>query len=236
MPEHIKNAAAKRAKTKGSDRKPLTPAPGRKPHFSAGSAPSRDRILNAAESVFSKKGFDGARVDEIAAAAGLNKALIYYYFKDKQDLLLEIVNRLIKEIVALKREIYSAPLSREDLFNNQLHRLMEVVSKRMEIFAILVMESAKGGGRHPDILRVYDMFFESNAEFIEKLGLDARRLSRLRAPAFFFGLAPLLFYHVLKDRWASHYKIAPKDFERQFYHDFWEYYGSVARSFLKAKK
>ena len=44
---------------------------------------SKERILNVAEKIFADKGFDGARVDEIAQRAKVNKALIYYYYKNK---------------------------------------------------------------------------------------------------------------------------------------------------------
>jgi TetR/AcrR family transcriptional regulator len=44
---------------------------------------ARERILKAAKEIFSEKGFDGARMDPIAQTAGVNKALIYYYFKSK---------------------------------------------------------------------------------------------------------------------------------------------------------
>lgn len=48
---------------------------------------TKEKILKVSEQVFAEKGFDGARVDEIARKAGVNKALIYYYFDGKDDLL-----------------------------------------------------------------------------------------------------------------------------------------------------
>src|SRR5258705_13958891 len=47
---------------------------------------ARADILSAAEEVFAQRGFSGARVDEIAAASGYNKALIFRYFGDKLGL------------------------------------------------------------------------------------------------------------------------------------------------------
>jgi len=52
----------------------------------ARSAETRAAILSAAEQVFAKAGLAGARTDDIAAAAGVNKALLYYYFKSKRGL------------------------------------------------------------------------------------------------------------------------------------------------------
>lgn len=55
-------------------------------------APSEERILEAASKVFRQRGFDGARMQEIADEAGINKALLHYYFRSK-DLLFERVFR-----------------------------------------------------------------------------------------------------------------------------------------------
>ena len=56
---------------------------------------TKDRILDAAEELFASKGFDGAKVQEIATLAGVNKAMLYYYFKDKDELLIAVVGRII---------------------------------------------------------------------------------------------------------------------------------------------
>ena len=47
---------------------------------------SRQRILDAALLEFSSEGLAGARTDRIAVAAGVNKALLYYYFESKENL------------------------------------------------------------------------------------------------------------------------------------------------------
>ena len=48
--------------------------------------PARERIVLAALREFAERGFDGGRIDAIARAAGVNKALLYYYFPNKQAL------------------------------------------------------------------------------------------------------------------------------------------------------
>src|SRR5580765_8406036 len=52
---------------------------------------AREAILNAAEEIFARDGFDGARVDAIAEASGYNKALLFHYFGDKLGLYREVV-------------------------------------------------------------------------------------------------------------------------------------------------
>ncbi|MDX3928527.1 MAG: TetR family transcriptional regulator C-terminal domain-containing protein [Shinella sp.] len=53
------------------------------------------RIVKAAIAVFSRKGFDGTRIAEIAATAGLPKANIYYYFSSKEEIYSAIITQLI---------------------------------------------------------------------------------------------------------------------------------------------
>lgn len=56
---------------------------------------TRRRILDAALDEFAAKGLDGARVDAIAARAGVNKRMLYYYFGSKDDLYRAVLrNRL----------------------------------------------------------------------------------------------------------------------------------------------
>jgi len=54
---------------------------------------SRLKILDAASSAFAEEGFAGARVDEIARRAGVNKAMLYYHVGNKQNLYTAVLNR-----------------------------------------------------------------------------------------------------------------------------------------------
>ena len=47
---------------------------------------TEDKILEAATNVFVSKGMEGARMQEIADKAGINKALLHYYFRSKEHL------------------------------------------------------------------------------------------------------------------------------------------------------
>lgn len=47
---------------------------------------AEQKILTAARNVFIRKGFAGARMQEIADEAGINKALLHYYFRSKEKL------------------------------------------------------------------------------------------------------------------------------------------------------
>lgn len=60
---------------------------------------SREKILNAARAVFIDRGKDGARVDNIAHLAGVNKAMIYYYFSSKDHLYYQVLKSTFMQIM-----------------------------------------------------------------------------------------------------------------------------------------
>jgi len=61
-------------------------------------ADKQQRILQAARAEFAEKGFDGARVDSIAARARANKQLIYYYFTNKDVLFTQVLEAAYRDI------------------------------------------------------------------------------------------------------------------------------------------
>jgi AcrR family transcriptional regulator len=54
------------------------------------------QILTAAEGVFTKKGFDDARMEDIAEKTGLSKGTLYLYFKSKDELIFAILDRIFQ--------------------------------------------------------------------------------------------------------------------------------------------
>lgn len=65
---------------------------------------AKERILSASIELFSRKGFDATRVNEIAESAGVNKALIYYYFKSKEDILDTLLESVLAKLSAASME------------------------------------------------------------------------------------------------------------------------------------
>src|SRR5438094_2445910 len=64
------------------------------------SAPKRDAILRAATDVFADRGFFNAQVADVARAAGIAAGTVYLYFRSKDDLLVSIFERTMREALA----------------------------------------------------------------------------------------------------------------------------------------
>lgn len=74
---------------------------------------TEQQILEAAKSVFLEKGMDGARMQEIADRAGINKALLHYYFRSKDKLFLTIFRNIIRNLF---EEIHLHLENNDDIF------------------------------------------------------------------------------------------------------------------------
>jgi AcrR family transcriptional regulator len=59
---------------------------------------TKERILEAATRIFGGKGFDGARVDDIAETAKINKQMLYHHFGNKDDLFTAVLERAYRNI------------------------------------------------------------------------------------------------------------------------------------------
>ncbi len=72
-------------------------------------AATREAILAAAARVFADSGLAGARIDTLAAAAGVNRALLYYYFKSKDDLYLAVLEDQFREFNRQALQVLAEP-------------------------------------------------------------------------------------------------------------------------------
>jgi TetR/AcrR family transcriptional regulator len=63
-------------------------------------SPSKDQILDAAERLFAQQGYSRTTIKQIGNAAGVNSALMYYYFGDKERLYHSVLERLVSRLVS----------------------------------------------------------------------------------------------------------------------------------------
>lgn len=75
---------------------------------------TEERILDAAKKVFISKGMAGARMQDIADEAGINKALLHYYFRSKDKLFEVIFMETVARFVPRVNEIMNCDLSWQD--------------------------------------------------------------------------------------------------------------------------
>ncbi|MGI6530844.1 MAG: TetR/AcrR family transcriptional regulator [Bacillota bacterium] len=108
---------------------------------------ARERIIKAATQLFSQKGYDATRVSDIATAADVNKALIYYYFKSKEDILDYMVHSLLNNAVSITMDFIQTNIVQMATHKRTIGRSRsstqshQVLSSKELLFWILIAES-----------------------------------------------------------------------------------------------
>lgn len=102
---------------------------------------ARRRILAAARQEFAARGMEGARVDAIAVAAGLNKAMLYYYFGDKAALYLAVLEAAYDHIRTAERTLALEALSPEAAIAGLIEFTFQYFLDNPEFPALLNIEN-----------------------------------------------------------------------------------------------
>lgn len=114
----------------------------------------REDIVQAALEVFDRDGFEGARIDDVAAEADVAKGTVYLYFKNKEALLEGVIHGVVKPAVAAVEE---AAADTEMSAADRLRRQIGVIGKRLgegQMNVILRLMIAEGP-KHDELRRFY---------------------------------------------------------------------------------
>jgi len=77
----------------------------KRPKAEPGQSPKRDALLRAAIDVFAERGYFNAQVADVAKAAGVAAGTVYLYFRSKDDLLISIFERGMREAIAEGKQV-----------------------------------------------------------------------------------------------------------------------------------
>ena len=163
---------------------------------------SRASILAAAERVFAQTGLAGARTDLIAAEAGVNKALLYYYFKSKERLYQAVLEDHFKEFNQKALEVLVAPGSAQKILLRYVSLHFDFISARHRHAPLFQQFMSAGGKMSQMLVRKY---FTPRSQAFGKLlerGMrdgEFRRTDRFHTGisivaliVFYFSAAPVL--------------------------------------------
>ena len=101
---------------------------------------TEDKIVEAAKTVFIRKGMDGARMQEIATEAGINKALLHYYFRTKAKLFEKIFSLVFKDIFAVLQMAVLKELSFEQFLERFISEYIALLKRKPYIPQFVIHE------------------------------------------------------------------------------------------------
>ena len=119
--------------------------------------PKRDAILRAAIDVFADRGYFNAQVADVARAAGVAAGTVYLYFRSKDDLLISIFERGMREALSEGRAVVAA---------------LEDPQERLRRFARLHLERL---GRDRNLAIVFQVELRQSTKFMERFSATLLR-------------------------------------------------------------
>jgi TetR/AcrR family transcriptional regulator len=140
---------------------------------------TRAAILAAAGRTFAKSGLAGARTDTIAASAGVNKALLYYYFKSKDALYEAVVEDHFSEFNRQALELLNSPGSARAILLRYVSLHMDFISASHQSAPLFQQVMTTGGKFLERLIRKY---FAPRAEALGRLiqrGVRQREFRRV---------------------------------------------------------
>jgi TetR/AcrR family transcriptional regulator len=108
-------------------------------------ASTRDRLFAAAAAEFAARGFAGANVDRIAETARVNKAMLYYHFKSKAALYLEVLRDMFDAVAKRVAADVGADADPADRIRAVVTAIAREAEARPHFPAIWLREIAEGG-------------------------------------------------------------------------------------------
>ena len=134
---------------------------------------TKQKILDVAMQVFSTYGYEGASIRAIAKAAGISIGGVYLYFRNKEELYLNLIKDRIEEQVLTTKEAVSYAGSPEDGLRTFLSLHLEYGVKNKELILINIREHGYAFGRE-----IKRKFLRSQIELLMKV-LDEGTAARV---------------------------------------------------------
>jgi AcrR family transcriptional regulator len=113
----------------------------------------REAILSAALDEFSSRGFEAARLDDVARRAGVAKGTIYLYFRDKESLFQELIRAMLTPLVGTIEAMGQADLPLPVLADRIVELFVREVyeTRRKDVVRLMISE----GRRFPKLAEFY---------------------------------------------------------------------------------
>ncbi len=117
------------------------------------SAARREAILSAALDEFSLRGFEAARLDDVAKRAGVAKGTIYLYFRDKESLFQELIRAMLTPLIGTIEALGAADVPMSVLTEQIVELFVREVyeTRRKDVIRLMISE----GRRFPKLAEFY---------------------------------------------------------------------------------
>lgn len=155
----------------------------------------KHKIIQAAREAFFIKGYDGARMQSIANAAGVNKAMLHYYFSSKENLFKEIVQETFQQLFPTIEHIIKSNHTFFEKLEKISFAYAEMLQKNQQLPVFIVSELHKGNVKIKEILpfREKSKLKEEFAALVQA-EINAKRIKNVDPTFLFINLLSLSIF------------------------------------------
>lgn len=165
---------------------------------------TQEKIFKAATAVFEEKGFAAARMQEIADKAGINKALLHYYFHSKEHLFEAVFQPLMKKMFEKILSVFTMEISFEEKIRLYFNEHINIIAKTPRLPLFLLNEIS----HNPDLVRgitetlkydqVSEIIFKMHSEEMKEYGITENDLPQLIITIVSLAIFPFAARDVIK--------------------------------------
>ena len=167
-------------------------------------AMTRKSILEAAVMLFSEKGYAGSGIRELAERAGVTKSLLYYHFKNKEEILHQLILNVFEEMDGLFKNVLEESVPGEWPVEDVVSRLQGLFLEKRDAVRIVFSEALRSSELRGVMLRHLTAFQEKTLRQLDQHGgLLIKNKEKMLMERFFFGFGPFFLFLFFQEQWVE---------------------------------
>jgi AcrR family transcriptional regulator len=146
---------------------------------------TEEKIFEAATEVFVEKGMDGARMQDIATHAGINKALLHYYFRTKDQLFNKVFEKIAGKIMSRFAPVFDEKLTLEEKIRFFYVAHITFLQENPRLPGFILNEVNRNPARIKKILKaiefrkIWTTLYEQHKNELEKYNITEKNLPQI---------------------------------------------------------
>jgi AcrR family transcriptional regulator len=154
----------------------------------------RERILEAATRLIHVKGYQRTTIQDVADESELSKAAFYYFVKNKEDLLYQLLLRTLNEALHTIMAVVHGPGEADEKLLRVIDSFVRMVAERPDTFAIYFRERSHLSPEHLESMLALEREIVAQLKRIYAAGVASGRLRELPEEAVIFALLGACFW------------------------------------------
>lgn len=181
---------------------------------------TEERILEAAKKIFLRDGLQGARMQDIADLATINRSMLHYYFRDKELLSQTVMKGVISKFVVAFKENLNSELSFEEKVDNYIDAEINLAFDNPDLLIFALHEASKDPEFFKKIIesKMSVVFRKQMKEAYEKGEIVTKNIeefvvsvSSLCMFPFIAGPLYMMIFRWDEEKWASYRKVLKRN-------------------------